>query len=62
MSNRDCLFCTATTRPSFCFFNTNLCCFNCKKNSECQVKNYNNKVKPCTFNELDGDEICPYMI
>jgi hypothetical protein len=63
MSNKNYMFCTATVRPPVCQFpETNLCCRNCVRASECRKLNESSKVKPCDKKDLEPDEICEFMI
>lgn len=40
--------CAAQTRPDYCFFTSNVCCFSCEKNDECfEIATEKKTVKPC---------------
>jgi len=61
--NSNYLFCSAKTRPVYCLKESvNLCCYNCDENEACQLKNFGQKIKPCSHKNVLPDEICEYMI
>lgn len=55
--------CNAETRPPYCKFKTNVCCFNCEHNAECMNKaKYLEIIRPCDWTVFDQEEVCPYAV
>ena len=56
--------CAASTRPSYCKFDTNMCCFGCEFNADCTkyAKEEGIKILPCTHLIFDIDEQCEFAV
>lgn len=56
--------CAAKNRPSYCEYDTNMCCFGCEFNEKCTTyaKTNNIKILPCTPSIFDKDEICEFAL
>ena len=40
--------CAAQSRPDYCFFASNVCCFSCDKNGECfSIATEKKAIRPC---------------
>jgi len=55
--------CGAQTRPSYCKFTTNVCCFGCEYNSACMEYAKENKLmRPCGPQHFEVDELCEFAL
>ena len=45
---------------SFCFYQNNMCCFNCSKVKQCakDAAAAGHTMKPCSYDNFDLDEVC----
>jgi len=65
MANK--FFCSAESRPKFCYLNSNACCLHCEHVEKCilNIKEYNaqNTIKsplPCTEKIISPNELCEF--
>lgn len=56
--------CAAPNRPSYCKYETNMCCFGCDYNDVCTgyARAKGIKMIPCTENVFEEHEVCNFAL
>jgi hypothetical protein len=55
--------CAAKSRPDYCKYDTNFCCFGCEYNTECMEHALKNRLmRPCTSDVFEESEVCEFSL
>ena len=55
--------CGAKTRPHYCKYETNMCCFGCDKNEECmEYAKITKSMRPCGTEHFKQLEVCEWTL